>query len=164
LSVINAQNYSSGIDVGADLTPRITTESEILVMGISQRTNNTAEARSSGVIPKTWERFMKEGPLQKIPNRTDANIIALYTDYASDKDGDYSFVLGAKVTDGGQVPSGMVLKRIPAGRYAVLTSDKGPVNVVVPSAWKRIWSMSREVLGGAARLQSRLRSVRSARN
>jgi len=91
---------------------------------------------------------MKERLLQKIPNRTDANIIALYTDYASDKDGDYSFVLGAKVTDGGQVPSGMVLKRIPAGRYAVLTSDKGPVNVVVPSAWKRIWSMSREVLGG----------------
>jgi len=56
---------------------------------------------------------MKERLLQKIPNRTDANIIALYTDYASDKDGDYSFVLGAKVTDGGQVPSGMVLKRIP---------------------------------------------------
>jgi predicted transcriptional regulator YdeE len=119
LSVINAQNYSSGIDVGADLTPRITTESEILVMGISQRTNNTAEARSSGVIPKTWERFMKEGLLQKIPNRTDANIIALYTDYASDKDGDYSFVLGAKVTDGGQVPSGMVLKRIPSQERAM---------------------------------------------
>jgi len=91
---------------------------------------------------------MKEGLLQKIPNRADANLIALYTDYASDKVGDYSFVLGAKVTDGRHVPLGMVLKRIPAGRYAVLTSDKGPVNVVVPSAWKRIWSMSREELGG----------------
>src|SRR5262249_52163146 len=110
--------------LGAALTPRITTESEILVMGISQRTNNTAEARSSGVIPKTWERFMKEGLLQQIPNRTDANVIALYTDYTSDTDGDYSFVLGAKVTDGGQIPSGRVLKRIPAGRYAVLTRQR----------------------------------------
>ena len=97
---------------------------------------------------------MKEGLLQKIPHRVDSSIIAMYTDYASDKDGEYSFVLGARVTDVQQVPSGMVVKRFPAGRYAVLSSEKGPVHVVVPEAWKRIWSMSREELGGERAYQA----------
>ena len=133
---------------GVVLTPQIATQPEILVVGISQRTNNAAETGPAGVIGKTWGRFMKEDLLQKIPNRTDTGIVAVYTDYASDKDGDYLFVLGARVKDAGPVPTGMVLKRIPAGRYAVITSEKGPVNAVVPAAWKRIWSMSRGELGG----------------
>jgi len=125
-----------------------TTEPEILVVGISQRTNNAAEAGAAGVIPKAWARFMKEGLLQKIPNRVDGSVIALYTDYAGDKDGDYMFLLGARVENASQVPAGMVLKHVPDGKYATILSERGAVSAVVPAAWKRIWSMSREDLGG----------------
>jgi len=134
--------------LGNLLSLKIATQPEMFVVGISQRTNNAAENGSVGVISKTWERFVKEELLQKIPSRADPNIIALYTDYASDKNGDYTFLLGAIVKDGEHVPAGMVLKRIPAGRYAIIASERGPANAVVPAAWKRIWSMSREELGG----------------
>jgi len=34
----------------------------------------------------------------------------------------------------------MVLKTVPAGRYAVFTSERGPVQKVVIETWQRIWS------------------------
>ena len=41
-------------------------------------------------------------------------------------------------------PDGMVLKSLPGGRFAVLTSDKGPLPKVVPEAWQRIWKLEDE--------------------
>jgi predicted transcriptional regulator YdeE len=35
-------------------------------------------------------------------------------------------------------PSGMVVKRVLAGKYATVTSDKGPFPKVVPAAWEKI--------------------------
>ena len=70
-------------------------------------------------------------------------IYAVYTDYASDANGDYTLVIGAKVASSeaiSQFHEGMVGKRIPAGQYAVFTSDRGPVAKVVVETWLRIWS------------------------
>ena len=36
----------------------------------------------------------------------------------------------------------MVAVKIPAGRYARFTSEKGPAYQVVPETWKRIWTNS----------------------
>jgi predicted transcriptional regulator YdeE len=109
------------------------------VIGVSVRTNNAKEQTPDGQIGKTWQRLSQEKLLTKIPNKTDKNIIAVYTDYASDKDGDYTFVLGAKVSSDKQIPDGMVAVKIPSGRYAKFTSEKGPAYKVVPDVWKRIW-------------------------
>jgi predicted transcriptional regulator YdeE len=110
------------------------------VIGVSVRTNNTKEQTPDGQIGKTWQRVSQEKFLDKIPNKADKNIVAVYTDYASDKDGDYTFVLGAKVTSDKEVPTGMVSIKIPAGRYAKFTTEKGPAYKVVPDAWKRVWN------------------------
>jgi len=59
-----------------------------------------------------------------------------YTDYASDKDGDYTFVLGAKVNSGKEIPSGMIAIQIPSGRYAMFTSEKGPVYKIMFELWQ----------------------------
>jgi len=109
------------------------------VIGVSVRTNNAKEQTPDGQIGKTWQRLSQEKFLDKIPNKSDKNIIAIYTDYASDKDGDYTFILGAKVTSDKEIPAGMVAVKIPAGRYAQFTSEKGPAYKVVPDTWKRIW-------------------------
>jgi predicted transcriptional regulator YdeE len=52
------------------------------------------------------------------------------------------FVLGSKAGQGGSAGAGMVLKRVPRGKYAVFTSEKGPVQKVVVETWMKIWAMT----------------------
>jgi len=117
-----------------------TTLEGFVVSGIAARTNNAHEMTADGIIGRQWQRFMQDGVLAKIPGKADGKILAVYTDYASDKDGDYTILLGAKVASGSQLPDGMESRRIRAGRYAVFTSERGPVAKVVPETWKRIWA------------------------
>jgi predicted transcriptional regulator YdeE len=43
----------------------------------------------------------------------------------------------------------MVVKAIAGGRFAVITSEKGPVERVVPQAWQRVWQLEKDAqLGG----------------
>jgi len=130
------------------MTPRIVQQSAFTVIGISARTRNAMEMTADGVIGKQWGRLMQDGLMGKIPNKSDKAIVAVYTDYASDHNGEYTFVLGAKVTSDAEVPAGMVAKKIPAGRYSVFTSDKGLAAKVVPEAWMKINSLPKSAVGG----------------
>lgn len=124
------------------------------VIGIKCRTNNANEASGKGCIGQQWDHLMTDGLLGKIPGRTDNNIVAIYTDYASDKDGDYTYILGAKVKPGTTAGPGMVKTTVAAGRFAVFTSDKGPVQQVVAATWRRIWEVPKSQLGGDRLYQS----------
>ena len=130
------------------MTPKIVEQTEFTVIGISVRTSNAKEMSGNGVISQQWDRFMKEGLLSGIPNKVDSNILAIYTDYESDANGAYTFMIGAKVSSAHSVPPGMVAKKVPAGKYAVFISEKGFVGKVVPQTWSRIWAMPRSSLGG----------------
>jgi predicted transcriptional regulator YdeE len=109
-----------------------------LVIGIEARTDNAREATADGIIPRQWQRFLQERIVERIPGKAGANIYAIYSDYASDHRGEYTFVIGAMVKDGATAPAGMVAKRVPGGQYAVITSDKGPLQTVVPETWKKV--------------------------
>jgi predicted transcriptional regulator YdeE len=130
------------------MTPKIVEEQGFTVIGVATRTTNAAEMSGKGVIGGQWDRFMKEGLLSKIPNKVDANILAVYTDYESDAHGAYTFLIGAKVSSSGNIPGGMVAKRVQAGRYALFTSEKGFVGKVVPETWGRIWAVPKSAAGG----------------
>jgi len=121
-------------------SPETTQIDEFQVIGIEARTSNAREMTKDGVISRLWERLMKEGLLARIPNKTDSSIVALYTDYESDKDGAYTFVLGARVSSVASIPDGMVARKVPAGSFAVFTSERGPAAQVVYETWKRIWA------------------------
>ena len=132
----------------AQLTPKIVHETGFSVVGISTRTTNAEEMSGKGVIAKQWDRFMKERLLGKIPNKADSNILVIYTDYESDANGAYTYIIGARVSSVDDVPPVMVARKIPAGRYAVFTSEKGIVGKVVPEAWSRIWALPKSAPGG----------------
>ena len=83
---------------------------------------------------------MQEHVLDSVPYKTDSNLYAVYTDYANDANGNYTLVLGAKVHPGTNAPEGMISKSVPAGRYAVFTSERGAMAKVVVETWMRIWS------------------------
>jgi predicted transcriptional regulator YdeE len=132
----------------SDTNPRAVHQEEFTVMGISVRTSNAEQATPTAPIGKQWERLFKEGVLAAIPNKADANIVAVYSDYASDKDGEYDYLLGARVTKVENVPEGLTVKNVPAGRYAVFTSERGPVQKVVVAMWQRVWATPKSALGG----------------
>lgn len=110
------------------------------VMGIEARTNNSLEAGPNGIIPKQWEKFISQKLAELIPDSVSQMVIAGYTDYESDVTGDYTFFLGVKVKSTKSIPEGMVVKKVPAGKFKIFTSDEGPVWETVPSIWKKIWA------------------------
>jgi predicted transcriptional regulator YdeE len=124
-------------------------DKEFIIVGISARTNNAQEAAGNGVIARQWEKFYKEGILDKISNKADRATFVAYTDYATDRRGDYTYTIGAKVSDASAVPSGMVAKTISAGKYAVITSERGPIPKIIVEAWRQIWDLEDQAqLGG----------------
>jgi predicted transcriptional regulator YdeE len=137
-----AAQSSGGTKVKTEVgsAPKIVEAGGFTVVGIAARTSNAKEVTPEGIIGQQWARLYQEGILAQIPHKADSNVIALYTDYASDENGEYTYLLGAKVTSAEHVPAGMVAKQVPAGRYAVFTTDKGPVQQVIPQAWARVWA------------------------
>jgi len=122
------------------MNPNMVAETGFVVIGIAARTSNATEMTCKGIIGKQWGRFLQENLLGQIPNKVDSAIVAVYADYGSDQDGEYTFVIGARVKAGAEAPDGMVAKIVPAGRYAVFVSERGPVGEVVMKTWQRVWA------------------------
>jgi predicted transcriptional regulator YdeE len=127
---------------GVGLTPQIVYHESFQVVGITASTNNAKESGPDAIIGKLWQQFLSQGLPNQIPDRVDQSIVAVYTDYVTDANGQYTFVLGARIRPipNPVLPEGMVVKTVPAGRYAVFTSDRGPVAKVVVETWKQIWA------------------------
>lgn len=128
------------------MTKKIINQS-FYVVGIEARTSNALEAGPKGIIPSQWEKFIQGDYLSRIPNKINSSIIAGYTSYQSNKDGEYSFFLGTQVSSCDVVPEGMSLKEVHAGPYLVRTSDKGPMGKVVYELWTKIWNLAPGEIG-----------------
>ena len=100
---------------GVGMTPQIVYQEAFQVVGIEASTNNAKESGPDAIIGKLWQQFLGQNLLDKIPDRVDQSIIAVYTDYATDANGQYTFVLGAKVkpVPDPVLPEGMVVKPFP---------------------------------------------------
>jgi predicted transcriptional regulator YdeE len=122
------------------MKPKPVESSEFQVIGIEARTNNARESGGGGAIPKQWQRLFMENLLSRIPDRIDQSIVAMYSNYASDWNGDYTYILGAKVKPGTKAPEGMVAKNIPGGKFEEFTSKRGRPEQLVPEMWKEVWA------------------------
>ena len=78
----------SGMKKETDMNPKAVQQEGFTVVGIAMRTSNAEQMTPERPIGKQWERLFKEGVLAAIPNKADGNIVALYTEYASDKHGE----------------------------------------------------------------------------
>ena len=113
------------------------------LVGLTARTTNAKEASGNGAIGQLWARLRSEGLLARIKHRADNHIVAVYSDYESDKDGAYTYTLGAKVTSAKDVPPGMVARRTESGNYAIFTDQGGPPAQLVIGLWQKIWSLEK---------------------
>lgn len=131
------------------MAPHIVEAGGFMVVGIAMRTSNAQESSPDAQISKHWARFMREKWLENIPDKADGNILAVYTDYTSDQNGEYTLLLGARVRQvKGNLPPGLVAKGMPPVKFALFRSEKGPVAKVVPETWMRVWSASQSEMGG----------------
>ncbi|HMF79560.1 MAG TPA: GyrI-like domain-containing protein [Bryobacteraceae bacterium] len=112
-----------------------------LVVGLEARTTNVLEMSDEAVIPKLWGRLMGDTLLDLIPERVDDRIVAVYYDYASDKDGAYSYLLGAKVSSAEEIPPGMVSHEVAKGDYAVFSGEGASPAETVVRIWQEIWTL-----------------------
>ncbi len=128
--------------------PKIVQLDGFEVIGIAARTNNARESGQDGVIPRLWQRAMQEHVIDHVPDKTDSNLYAVYADYASDANGDYTLLIGGKVKPASTAPQGMIAKAVLAGRYEVFSSERGPVAKVVVETWLRIWTFYQSPANG----------------
>ncbi|MES2726072.1 MAG: effector binding domain-containing protein [Bacteroidota bacterium] len=108
------------------------------IIGIAVRTTNE-NGQSSKDIPALWNTFMAEGILAKIPNRISDDIYCMYTEYEKDHTKPYTTIIGCKVADLTNVPTGMVGKTIETAQYAVHTVQGNIMEGIVYNEWLKIW-------------------------
>ncbi len=104
------------------------------VCGISVLTNNQ---KASEDINALWERFFKEQIGQKIPNKENNIIYAVYSDYEGDHTKPYRYTLGHRVTESEELNNFHHIE-CQAGPYAVL-SAKGSQPRALIESWRSVW-------------------------
>jgi len=104
------------------------------VAGKEARTSNAREISGHGVIGSMWSSGLPAGSL----------IVAVYSDYQSDKDGEYFYLLGTKLGDEETAPRELAYRKVPAGQYLQLSF----VGSVSPEAtvglWRQVWDWESE--------------------
>lgn len=110
------------------------------IIGIKVRTTNE-NGQGATDIGNLWQRFMVENIVAKIPNKIDASIYSIYTNYESDYMKPYDTILGCKVSTLDEIPAGMVGQEIEGGNYAKFIAKGNLEEGVVYKTWTEIWSM-----------------------
>ncbi|MEM8907859.1 MAG: effector binding domain-containing protein, partial [Bacteroidota bacterium] len=108
------------------------------VIGIATRTINEHQ-QAEQALAILWQRFFSEGVLEKIPNKTNQTVYALYTDYESDYTQAYTAILGCQVSTIESIPDGMEAKLIEGGTYRKFLSKGDLTQGAVGQTWQQIW-------------------------
>lgn len=114
------------------------------IIGISVRTSN-AEGQALQDITALWQKFMDEGILDKIPNKINSDIYAIYTEYEGDHNLPYTTILGCKVNSVDDVPEGMVAHQVETGNFKEFVAKGDLEQGVVYKEWTKIWGLEAEL-------------------
>jgi len=101
------------------------------VMGREVRTSNVREMSGQGAIGQLWSKMT---PDLGTP-------VAVYSEYSSNKDGEYNYMLGAEIGFNETVPLQFSRRDTEEGDYLCLKTE-GPVTPeLVVGLWRQIWAL-----------------------
>ncbi|WP_222981793.1 GyrI-like domain-containing protein [Flagellimonas meishanensis] len=116
-----------------------TKKGELTIVGIAARTSNNA-GKAERDIPKLWDKFMAENTLNRIPNKVDHTIYAIYTDYEGDHTQPYTIVIGCNVSSLDNIPEDMTVKIVPESNYTQFIAKGDLTKDAVINTWMEIWN------------------------
>jgi predicted transcriptional regulator YdeE len=103
------------------------------------RTNNNDPGMSKA-IGDLWHAFFADGVYQSISDKRNSNTIGLYSNYESNAKGAYDVMACCEIVSEKEVPDGVVLQVIPAGKYAKFIV-RGDAKQAVADFWHKLWNM-----------------------
>jgi len=107
---------------------------EMKIAGIKIITDNQ---KGISLILQLWGQFFNDNIIETIENKIPStSMYAIYTEYESDENGKYTFLLGAQVEDIKITKPINAFATIPAGKYAVFIADNKDK---VINVWQYIW-------------------------
>jgi len=117
---------------------------EMRVGGVHERTTRAAETAGEVTVPRLWELYRSSdvcGNRAGDPKNPQA-VYVLYSEYELDAEGradTYTILIGHEMTGQG-IPPGEHCKmiRVPASKYLVFTSRRGPLRAVVREVWDAV--------------------------
>ena len=114
----------------------------INIIGIELRTTND-NGQSFRDIPPFWERFFKECCAEKISNKLDDDIYAVYTNFENEgknNQGIYSLIIGCHVAEETVISDEFTKIIIPSGKYQIFSVQDGRSDKV-GETWQSIWAI-----------------------
>lgn len=123
------------------------------LLGLKVRTSyqNELNPLTSQIIPCVG-RYWQEKIADTIPFRKNPGVLhAAYCEYDNDYTGAYSYFIGEEVSSIENMPSGLEILTIPAGRYTKFTTPMGIMPFVVIHGWQQIWAMTEAQINGKRR-------------
>jgi predicted transcriptional regulator YdeE len=123
---------------------------EIKLAGIKTRTNNKDEFdMSKAKISNLITNYFTNNIADKIQNcpKKEQNF-SVYSNYENDHNGYYDYLFGKQVTSFAFDLDSLTTLIIPPQTYIKFTTYKGPMPGIVIEAWKKIWQMPDQELGG----------------
>ena len=113
------------------------------IIGISVRTSNQ-DQRALKDLTQLWKTFMEEELFSKIPNIISNDILSIYTDYESDFNGEYTTIIGMKVSTLDEIPETMIGREFEADTFDIYKA-KGTMPTAVSDMWMDIWKRDKEL-------------------
>lgn len=111
-------------------------ENSMVIAGISTIIEDSAQA--SEQISALWELFWKENLPEKISNRFNNTIYAIYHQYTGDHHQPYTATIGYRINKIEDLPADIKFVIIPQQHYHVFTAH-GTLPESVIKTWKKIW-------------------------
>lgn len=107
------------------------------IVGIAVRTTNKNN-QAQHDIHELWKKFLENNIANSIPNKVSEDIYCVYTDYESDLMGNYTTIVGCKVSNADNINGELIWKEISAANYYKFTSE-GNIMETLNQTWMHIW-------------------------
>lgn len=123
---------------------------EIKLVGLCVRTNNKNEMDpATGKIGPLIQHYWNQNIAAQIQARKNPGVtFSVYTDYATDEHGDYTYFVGEEVSAFNHIPPDLQTCLIASALYQKFTTSAGKMPDIVIQAWQQIWAMTPAELGG----------------
>lgn len=115
--------------------------------GISTVTTNEAEQSKDGKIGKLFEQFHSQNIGKKLGvNIQEVGHYSCYFNYEQGDAGPYEVMVSVRVQESLQLQKQGMIETftVPAAKYAVFVTERGPIIEMVQRAWADIWQWSQQ--------------------